>query len=299
MTTRIAVDWGTSSLRLWALDESGAPSAERRSDQGMGRLTPDQFEDMFLALADGLLGDQTQVLICGMAGAKGGWSEAGYRPVPADLTAPDATRVPTRTLQMDVRILGGLSQAEPADVMRGEETQIAGFLAGEPDFDGTLCLPGTHTKWVQVSGGKVQGFRTVLTGELFAALSTHTVLRTSVTSGGALDQNAFLDAVQSAFDHPEDLTADLFALRANGLLHGQSPEVAKSRLSGALIGQELAAMRPALAAQPVTIIGDDHLTALYKSALKHVGTSAQTLSGSDLSLRGICAAFDPVFDTKG
>ena len=35
----IAVDWGTSSLRVWAM--SGAQSlAARRSDEGMGTLPP-------------------------------------------------------------------------------------------------------------------------------------------------------------------------------------------------------------------------------------------------------------------
>ena len=67
--------------------------------------------------------------------------------------------------------------------MRGEETQVAGFLALNEGWDGTLCLPGSHTKWVAVSAGEVTGFRTFMTGELFAAATGHTVLRHSVGDG--------------------------------------------------------------------------------------------------------------------
>ncbi len=39
-----AVDWGTSSFRLWLLDAAGAVVAERRGSEGMATLQPDQFE---------------------------------------------------------------------------------------------------------------------------------------------------------------------------------------------------------------------------------------------------------------
>jgi hypothetical protein len=67
--------------------------------------------------------------------------------------------------------------------MRGEETQIAGFLAQNPGFDGVLCLPGTHTKWVHISAGEVVSFRSFMTGELFATVGPHSVLRHSVGEG--------------------------------------------------------------------------------------------------------------------
>ena len=299
MTPRIAVDWGTSALRLWALDAQGAQIAQRRSDQGMGRLAPEQFEQVFLDLAGDLIGGgETRVLVCGMAGARGGWCEAPYRPVPADLGAPDATRVACRDPRLDVRILGGLCQSDPADVMRGEETQIAGFLSKEPDFDGTLCLPGTHTKWVRVAGGMVHGFRTVMTGEIFALLAAHSVLRASVATDAPLCDAAFREAVRETFNQPARLTADLFSLRAQSLLHGQPPEAARSRLSAMLIGQELAATQSDWQDRDLIIVGDDRLAALYAKALETLGKHAQTRSGSSLSLAGICAAFDSVFDTK-
>ena len=45
------------------------------------------------------------------------------------------------------------------DVMRGEETQILGC-----GVDGTICLPGTHSKWVQVGDRAIASIRTAMTG---------------------------------------------------------------------------------------------------------------------------------------
>ena len=39
----VLVDWGTSSLRVWAADRQGAIIGQRRSDRGMGRLSPADF----------------------------------------------------------------------------------------------------------------------------------------------------------------------------------------------------------------------------------------------------------------
>ena len=54
----IAVDWGTSNMRAWAMSASGTVLAEVRSDKGMGDLTPDQFEDAFRTACDQRLGYQ-------------------------------------------------------------------------------------------------------------------------------------------------------------------------------------------------------------------------------------------------
>jgi len=55
--------------------------------------------------------------------------------------------------------------------MRGEETQILGVLASGGG-DGVYVLPGTHSKWAEVQGGRIVGFETFMTGEVFAVLKT-------------------------------------------------------------------------------------------------------------------------------
>ena len=125
----IAVDWGTSNLRAWAMGPQG-PLAQATSDDGMGKLTPDQFEPALLRLIGPWLTTPQTVLACGMVGARQGWVEAKYRSLPCTpVDAAAILHVPTNDPRITFHIAPGLSQNRPADVMRGEETQVAGVLA--------------------------------------------------------------------------------------------------------------------------------------------------------------------------
>jgi 2-dehydro-3-deoxygalactonokinase len=284
----IAVDWGTSNLRAWAMGEAGI-IAHAASDKGMGQLNPEQFEAALLEVIAPWLGPRTTVLACGMVGARQGWVEARYRAVPCPPTDPAAlTRVTTKDPRLDVRIAPGLSQDRPADVMRGEETQLAGALALHPGFDGVFCLPGTHSKWVHVSAGEVVSFQTYMTGEMFSLLSTHSVLRHSLTTEG-WDDTAFDEGLSDALSRPDRIAARLFSLRAEGLLHAMTAPQARARLSGLLIGIELAGAKPYWLGQSVKLIGAETLSALYARALGLQGLQAETLDATACTLAGLSA----------
>jgi len=293
----IAVDWGTSALRVWAMAASGAVLATAQSDDGMGQLTPEAFEPALLRLIGPWLTDGLMTVIaCGMVGARQGWSEAPYRALPCPPLGTDLHRVTARDPRLDIRIIAGLSQAAPPDVMRGEETQIAGFLAQNPGFEGTLCLPGTHAKWVRLSADRIERFRTTMTGEIFALLSNASVLRHSVGPGWVPE--AFTAAVIEAHDHPAALTTELFALRAAGLLHGADPAATRSRLSGLLIGAELAATADFWHTSPPVLIGAPTLSRHYAQALAALGTVVQLTDSADLTLAGLRAAHAHVTETE-
>lgn len=284
----IAADWGTSHLRVWAM-QGDTPLASAESDRGMASLAPDQFEPALLELVSNWLGDGvTPVIVCGMVGARQGWAEAPYLPVPAR-PGTGAIAVPAADPRLAVSILPGLSQSRPADVMRGEETQIAGLLAARPQWDGVICLPGTHSKWVHASAGEVISFRTFLTGELFALLTTRSVLRHSTASDG-FDQPAFVQAVADAMARPEALAARLFELRAADLLQSAPAAKARARLSGLLIGAELAAARPFWLGQDITVIGSPATAPLYESALAAQGVPSTRADVTAVTLAGLTAA---------
>ncbi len=286
----IAVDWGTSHLRAFAMGPDGSVD-ERSSDQGMGKLKREEFEPALLALvADWLGTERMQIVVCGMAGARQGWTEAAYRQVPCAPVAKGAfVAAPTQDPRLNVQILPGLSQTRPADVMRGEETQIAGALALYPGFDGVICLPGTHSKWAQISAGEVVSFQTFMTGELFALLSGQSVLRHGMTAEG-WDDAAFAQGMSDAISRPERFAAQLFALRAEGLLTNLPPEAAKSRLSGLLIGAELAAARPYWLGQDILLVGAKTLSAAYDRALTAQGARPRALDDKACTLAGLAAA---------
>jgi 2-dehydro-3-deoxygalactonokinase len=288
----IAVDWGTSNLRVWAMGPEGVLT-HASSEDGMGKLSREQFEPALLRLIGPWLTGPTTVLACGMVGSRQGWFEAPYRTVPCTPVARDAlVTVPTADPRLVVKIAPGLRQMTPADVMRGEETQIAGALALQPGFDGVFCLPGTHSKWVHVSAGEIISFQTFMTGEMFALLSTQSVLRHGMTGDG-WDDAAFDAALSDALSRPERIAARLFSLRAEGLIAGLQPAAARSRLSGLLIGVELAAARPYWLGQAVTIIGAEGLAAAYARGLLAQGVSATLIPATDCTLAGLASLRQP------
>lgn len=295
----IALDWGTTHLRAFAM--GAGMLAEAESDDGMGRLARDQFEPALLRLIGDWLDPArtTPVIACGMVGSRQGWFEAPYRTVPCTpLDASGLVPVPVSDQRISLRIVPGLQQTTPADVMRGEETQIAGALALHAGFDGVFCLPGTHSKWVHVSAGEVVSFQTCMTGEMFALLSEQSVLRHGMAEVGWEDA-AFDGALSDALSRPERLGARLFGIRAEGLLAGLSPGAARARLSGLLIGTELAGARAYWLGQPVAIIGAARLSALYARALAAQGAAVRQVAARDTVLAGLTAARAAMMETHG
>jgi 2-dehydro-3-deoxygalactonokinase len=286
----IAVDWGSSNLRAWAMDPEGRPLRETSAPAGASTLAPEAFEPALLAAVGGWLGQgPTDVFVCGMAGARGAWVEAPYAAVPCPPSPANPVRVPTLDPRLAVRILPGLSQADPPDVMRGEETQIAGLLAREPRFDGVACLPGTHTKWVHLSAGEVVSFASYMTGEVFALLATSSVLRRTVAPDG-WDDAAFLAGAEEGLARPDRVPARLFGFRAGALVGELDPRVARARLSGLLIGAEIASAKPYWLGRDVVLIGAPALASLYRSALGPAGLEAREADATAMTLAGIAAA---------
>lgn len=295
----IAVDWGTTHMRAYAVDASGAVIG-RAGGLGMGALAAGQkggdFEASLLEAITPWLTSAggpypMSVLMCGMVGSRQGWHEAGYLPVPQALSQLGGmlAQVPVRDARLAAFIVPGISQTDPYDVMRGEETQLAGYAAqlasAGDDSSGRVCLPGTHAKWARVQGGMIAHFSTAMTGELFDLITEHSILAHSVAED-AMDAEAFSDAVRTAFHDPACLTEALFSVRAEGLLTGQDGARARGRISGLLIGAELAGAK-LLPGEPITLIGAPELCRAYTDALAAVGFSAQVLDGEAMVLRGL------------
>lgn len=289
----IAVDWGTTHLRVWAMSRDGKVLAHNGSDKGMGSLQPEAFESALLDVVGDWLkeGAVTPVLCCGMVGARQGWVEAPYRETPcAPLQGDMFTSAPTQDPRIDVFIVPGIKQLNPADVMRGEETQLAGFLAQDPNYSGVVCLPGTHSKWTHVRDGKIDRFTTYLTGEIFALLSKSSVLRHSMGKEG-WDDAAFEAGLMDAVNHPGSVAQRLFSIRGESILSDLSPAAARARLSGLLIGAELAGAKDYWQGQDVAIVASDALADIYTKALVKLGAKAHACDGQALTLAGLGLAF--------
>lgn len=283
----IAADWGTTNLRIWAMDGDRILESRSSSD-GMGVLKPDQYPAVLARVIDGW--GKAPVIACGMVGSRQGWREAPYTATPT-LVSPHLVAFPGQ----DVWIVSGVKQMDPPDVMRGEETQIAGLLKRMPTFSGTVCLPGTHTKWVRVEDGEIISFQSFMTGELYSLLSNQSVLRHSVGDGN--DPAEFMRAVKEALADPTASFGRLFQLRAGGLVGDLTREKAGDRLSGLLIGWELASAKRYWDEHEVMVIGAPRLFALYHEALQGIGAASSVMSGEDATLAGLCAAWSNLKDT--
>ena len=291
----VAVDWGTSSFRLWLIARDGSVLAERRSGEGMTTAARTGFMEVLsshlsaIAAPEGL-----PVLVCGMAGAKQGWVEAGYLDTPAALADIPAAAVRIPGVDADIRILPGLAQrdAMAPDVMRGEETQLLGAAGELGDGAHLVCMPGTHSKWVRLSGGKVEGFSTFMTGELFEAIPKNTTLSHAIAEAGPIsgDNPAFRAAVSRMVANPALATNQIFTVRAGSLIAGLSPVDAKARLSGTMIGLEIAGALSLVAeGTPIALVVSGGLGELYKEALAAAGLSASVID-ADIAVRHGLAA---------
>jgi 2-dehydro-3-deoxygalactonokinase len=288
-----AADWGTTRLRLWLIDADGGVLGEFRSDEGMATAAARGFATI---LEEGLaqLGAPPglPVMVCGMAGARQGWVEAPYVALPADLSELAGRAIEVPGLPRRVLILPGLAAAasqEAADVMRGEETQLLGIADALGASPVTVVMPGTHCKWVACEGGVVTGFRTFMTGELFALLSRQSILR-HATGDAAADPGdaAFAEAVRAVIDDPSALASGLFGIRAAGLVFGTGQAPSASRLSGLLIGAEIAAMRDR--ADRVVLLAQGVLGKLYAAALEAGGVGFETVDADAASRSGLFQA---------
>ncbi len=290
-----AVDWGTSSFRLWLVDRTGEVLAERRSGEGMLAAAKAGFPAVLRShLAAVEAPDHLPVLVCGMAGARTGWVEAGYIDTPAPLSAvlKQAVRVPGEV--RDIRILPGIAQRDvkAPDVMRGEETQLLGALGLDAAGEALVCMPGTHSKWVRVKNGIVERFSTFMTGELFSAISRETILSLAVAGADeAEDVASFKAAVKAAYEGPAFVANLLFTARSRQLLFGGTPAAARETLSGTLIGVELAAALSGSVPQAgVRLVASGRLAMLYRLAFGTLSVAVQPVDADEAVRRGLSMA---------
>lgn len=289
MKRLIAVDWGTSSLRGALLDGDGAVLDEVSAPAGILSVPPGGFADVFQAHFGRWLADTgAPCLISGMAGSRQGWQEAPYCPCPAGFAD-----IAAQLLWLDagrIALVPGLSCEEGGvpDVMRGEETQVFGALDLLGLSDAQLVLPGTHSKWVQVRGGRVTRFRTFMTGEVYALLREHSILARTLPEGdGELDADAFRRGLAHARESASLLHA-AFSVRTLSLFDRLPAAARPSYLSGLVIGEELRAQTLAPRAQPVVVIGSPALAARYQLALEAQGVASATI-GAQAGWRGLWA----------
>lgn len=280
----IAVDWGTTNRRAYLIDADGRMTDEMEDDRGILSVGRHGF-DAAVAEIKGRLGERP-LLMAGMIGSNRGWVEAPYVPCPAGL--PELAQHLKWVVSGRIGIVPGVSYRDEAraDVMRGEEVQILGaFADGLVGGDALICHPGTHNKWIRLADGRIAQFRTIMTGELFNLLRGHSILA-DLLAGEAGADAAFEAGVRHGLAE-DDLTAELFSVRARVLLGAAPAEDAASYTSGLLIGSDLRIGLRGAPAGPVVAMGRPELTSLFAAALRIAGREPMEIDGETAFLAGI------------
>jgi len=273
----IAVDWGTSNLRAYRMNAAGRVMDHVASASGITRVAAGAFpETLMEAVGDWLRDGERRVVMCGMVGSRQGWVEAPYLPCPASPTAIAGALVEVPFAAhpgVQVLLVPGLSSRDASgvpEVMRGEETKLVGLIE-EVGGDGLACMPGSHTKWARLEGGRIAGFATYFTGEAFAALRDGTILGRMMRRDGPVDPQGFRRGVARSGDAGH-LLHHLFGVRALALFGELDEAAGAGFLSGLLIGHEVrAAMQDAA---QVRLVGDATLVELYATAIRQCGGQA-------------------------
>jgi len=306
-------DWGTSHFRLRAVEGGDARVlAEVRSDQGVSRLASQPLQQRAASyrqvltqavqeLVSQIPADAPEedwrrapIVISGMASSSLGWRELPYARLPLALDGQGliwqfVEQISEQQGEWPVYLVSGARTEH--EVMRGEETQILGAFQlshTRPLAARSLViLPGTHSKHVQVVAGKITDFETFMTGELYAVLGEHSILRHSLTgaeraaSAEPAAMEAFCAGVEQAQYTP--LTAALFQVRTRQLLAAASPNDNAAFLSGLLIGSELGYLAATDAPDwPLLLCAPATLAVPYGAALDFLGLNATVVPPEDV-----------------
>lgn len=283
----IGVDWGTTSFRAFRIARDGSIRDRRGGPRGILNVQDGRFADTLREeIGPWLAAGEDRVLLSGMVGSRQGWKEAPYVPAPAGVADLAAALADVQFDWAKVKLVPGVAGTDEsgiAEVMRGEETQVLGVLAALGG-NGLACLPGTHSKWVQVDESRITRFTTHLTGETYAALRGHTILARMMRDGPA--DGAPFDAGVKRSGEPGGLLHHVFGVRTLALA-GHIPETdTGAYLSGILIGHEVRAALHGAAGVVVHVIGAPDLTTLYARAISACGGYAERHDG-EAAARGL------------
>jgi 2-dehydro-3-deoxygalactonokinase len=201
--------------------------------------------------------------------------------------------------------------------MRGEELQLLGLASFAPKSSSTVresppspsatgvdgdarrapislvCIPGTHSKWITLEGAVVEEFRTAMTGEVFAAVTEHTLFAQLIqhdSAGTASLRASAFDRGLGASNEPHGVLNALFAFRAGVLLGRHDAADLPDLISGLLIGTEIRhAQAHAAGAREVAVIGASGLSERYAHALRAFSFEPRAFDPREVAARGFAA----------
>lgn len=253
MSTYLCVDGGTTNTRVHLMRDGVLVDTVRISLGARAGIS--DKDALRLALREQIAAllhrnslsetDVRCILASGMLTSEFGLYPVDHIPAPAGICElhrglvqaelPDISPLPF-VFVPGVKIRGG--SYRETDVMRGEETELMGISRSVSDC--VFVLPGSHAKVIRTDEeGRITDFSTLLSGEMAAALSSHTIL------AGAVDLSCPTISREYLLLGCEDagtmgLNRTLFKTRILKTQYNRSPEETYSYFLGAVLYGDLA-----------------------------------------------------------
>ena len=287
----IGIDWGTSSLRAFLIGGNGKVLDHLHIPEGIMQVSENDFEGVLSRLLSSWTNKSGLPMIAsGMITSRNGWVETPYLsgPTGAAQLADALHQVPVASGELLYFVTGlTIDHSVAPDVMRGEETQIAGVVKSGL-VNGICVMPGTHSKWVTVRDGRIVNFETFMTGEVFAALRSYTILGKLMTKS-TFSEDGFREGVAAGLAAGTRLLHSLFHVRTLPLFDKIEENKVEDYLSGMLIGAEIqGVLSNGAIDDPIMIIGRDDLADRYAVALEVSGQQS-TRSQENIAALGYFA----------
>lgn len=293
MANYITIDGGTTNTRIGIVADHTVVDMQRLS-VGARNGTDDRsvLKSAIKAGIDGILKrngmrelDITCILASGMITSEYGLCELDHISAPAgpcELHGTMYTTVIEEISSIPFAFVRGVKSVdgtlEHTDMMRGEETELVGLFDGE----GVYILSGSHSKIVSVGAdGRINSFKTMLTGEMISALCHHTILNGTVdVDGQPIDADSLLRGYDYACRH--GLNEALFKVRVLKNLFGSSPSQLYNFYMGAVLCDEIQHIL-SLASERVVVSGQQQIKESVATLLQRLMAATVTIVPSEVS----------------
>jgi len=296
----IVVDWGSSSFRAYLLDADLKSVDQVRNGHGVLHISQAFEKTLMSACQAWLESFQIEdVIIIGAIGSREGWVEVPYVSCPVTVKEiVQSALEPTTSLPLKIHIMPGVKGFSPCgmvDVMRGEETLLLGAIKAKELTDAFVCLPGTHSKWIEVSESRIKSFATLITGELFAMLQ-----KSEGTIGALLnneeveelDSDSFIEGLKdyckAMAKQEASLLHILFSQRAKFVSSESEVKSQSAYLSGLIVADEVynaKKMFPTM--HEVVLVTDAKFKDIYQEAFSLLNLKSIILDSEKMFLLGI------------
>jgi 2-dehydro-3-deoxygalactonokinase len=292
----IAIDWGNSNFRAYAVDAEGNVRQRTKAHQGVSRIK----DGNFAATLKRLLGKwfnkypQTPLLMVGMIGSDQGWQEIEHAEAPLNVQELSGyvEKVFNHRFDRDIYIVPGVKVIRENHVsfdhVRGEEVQVFGVLKEHSsDEHQYICCPGTHSKWLQAHNKCICDIHTFITGEMFSLISRNSLLAQHIEGTAYTDIDAF-DRGLNVSQESDSLLADIYLAHTECVAEQINRISVSSFVSGVLVGNEIKAAKKLFPNMKiVTIIGAPWLIEMYQKACDFYQLKCDFVKSDQATVNGL------------